>query len=189
AGLAQHSGDVVYRASFQGDTAGWTTLGQHATVTPSTQGAGVVFTCELGPKIFSGVASPAPAGFAKMQRIRLHVKTDHDTAMTFLLSEKKPGGGNYSTWFWSPANTWQWVEFTPADFTVNDGPNDPKDLDSKLDLNDVEGFALFDLGQFFASGTNPDLPITVRVDEGKHTATVDGFEVLSSPPAAPKLPN
>jgi hypothetical protein len=118
------------------------------------------------------------------------VKTDHATALGLLLSEKKPGGGNYSAWFWSPANTWQWIEFTPADFTLSDGPNDPKDADGKLDLADVEGIGLFDLGQFFAQmPENPDFHVVVHVEKGQHTITMESFEVLSSPPALPPLPS
>ncbi|SPE38185.1 exported hypothetical protein [Candidatus Sulfopaludibacter sp. SbA3] len=188
AGFAQAPDDVVFRQKFQGDTGNWTILGQHASMAPSPDSRSLAFTYEVAPKIFSGLVSPAPADFAKMQRMRFHVKTDHATAMAILISEKKPGGGNYSTWFWSPANTWQWVEVTPADFSLNDGPGDPKDTDGKLDLADVEGFGLFDLGSFFAqTPANADFPVMVQVDKGQHTAILDGFEVLSSPPAPPRL--
>lgn len=189
AGFAQGESDVVFRQIFQGDTGAWSVMGEHASVNSATDSHGLIFTYELAPKIFSGVVSPAPADFAKMQRIRLRVKTDHATAMGLLLSEKKPGGGNYSAWFWSPANTWQWIEFTPADFSVADGPTDPKDPDGKLDLADVEGIGLFDLGQFFAQlPGNADFPVVVHLDKGQHTTTMESFEVLSSPAAPPRLP-
>jgi hypothetical protein len=187
-GFAQAASDVVFRQTFQGDTGTWRVMGEHASVSPAEGGNGLVFRYELGPKIFSGLVSPAPADFAKMQRIRLRVKTDHATAMGLVLSEKKPGG-NYSVWFWSPANTWQWVEFTPADFNLNDGPNDAKDPDGKLDLADVEGIGLFALGQFFAQlPGNPDFPVSVHLEQGQHTATLESFEVLSSPAAESGLP-
>ena len=184
AGFAQVENDVVYRQTFQDDTGSWTALGDSASVSRATDSHGLVFSYELAPKIFSGVVSPAPADFVKMQRIRFRVKTDHATAMGVLLSEKKPAGGNYSAWFWSPANTWQWIELTPADFSLNDGPDDAKDPDGKLDLDEVEAVGLFDLGQFFAQVEgNSRLPLTVHLDKGRHTATVESFEVLSSPAA------
>jgi hypothetical protein len=187
--FAQAESDVVFRQSFDGGTGTWTAMGERAKVSSATGSHGLVFSYELAPKVFSGVVTPPPADLSKMQRIRFRVKTDHATGMALLLSEKKPGGGNYSAWFWSPANTWQWIEFTPADFTVNDGPNDPKDSDGKLDLADVDGIGLFDLGQFFASlPGNTEMPVTVRLDQGAHTATVESFEVLSTPAGAAPLP-
>jgi hypothetical protein len=185
-GLAQTTSDVLFLQNFQEDTGAWSVLGDHASVSKRADAPGMLFTYELAPKIFSGIVRPVPGGFDKMQRVRLRVKTDHATAMGVLLSEKKPGGGNYSAWFWSPANTWQTVEFTPADFTAGDGPGDPKDLDGKLDLGDVEGLGLFDLGQFFAQFPGGGAPITVKIDQGQHTAAVESFEVLSSPAAAPR---
>lgn len=188
AGWTQVASDLVFRQTFQEDTGAWTVLGGRGSLGKTVGAAGMAFTYEIAPKIFSGLVSPVPAGFDKMQRIRLRVKTDHSTAMGVLLSEKKPGGGNYTAWFWSPANTWQWVEFTPADFTITDGPNDPKDPDGKLDLGEVEGIGLFDLGQFFGQApSNPDFPLVVRQEPGPRTVTLEGFEVLSSPAAASHL--
>jgi hypothetical protein len=185
-GFAQAESDLIFRQTFQEGTGGWAALGERASVSRAPESHALVFSYELAPKIFSGVVSPVPAEFAKMQRLRLHVKTDHATAMGLLLSEKKPGGGNYSAWFWSPADTWQWIELTPADFSLNDGPDDAKDSDGKLDLADVEAIGLFDLGQFFAQmPANPDFPVVVSLAKGQHTARVDGFEILSSPAAQP----
>jgi hypothetical protein len=185
AGWAQSLDDVVFRQNFQGDTGTWMAMGEGAKVAPAADAHGLVFTYELAPKMFSGVVSPAPSDLAKAQRIRFRVKTDHATAVGLILSEKKPAGGNYSAWFWSPANTWQWIEFTPADFTLNDGANDPKDADNKLDLDEVEGMGLFDLGQFFGRlGSSGDLPLSAHVDEGQHSITVESFELLNSPEAA-----
>jgi len=187
AGSAQTSGDVVFRQDFQGDTGGWTAMGDAAKVAPASGSGGLVFTYELAPKIYSGVVSTAPPDLEKMRRIRFRVKTDHATAMGLVFSEKKPGG-NYSAWFWSPANTWQWIELTPADFTVNDGPNDPKDPNGKLDLAEVEGIGLFDLGQFFAQlPGKSEFPLAVQVAQGQHTATIESLEVLSTPGATPRI--
>lgn len=184
-GLAQSSDGVMLRENFQGDTGTWKAMGERASVRPAEAAPGMVFSYDLAPKTHSGIVTAVPADFAGMQRMRLHVKTDHATAMGVLLSEKKPGGGNYTAWFWSPADTWQWIELTPADFTVNDGEGDPQDADGKLDLGDVEGVGLFDLGQFFSQVPAANFPMAVHVDAGRHNATMDAFEVYSTPAAAP----
>ncbi len=186
--FAQAESDLILHQTFQEGTGGWKALGERASVSRAPESHALVFSYELAPKIYSGVVSPTPADFDKMQRIRLHVKTDHATAMGVLLSEKKPGGGNYTAWFWSPADTWQWIELTPADFSVNDGPADAKDADGKLDLADVEAFGIFDLGQFFGQAPeNTNFPVTVSLARGQHTAQLDDFQILSSP-AVPLSP-
>jgi hypothetical protein len=128
---------------------------------------------------------PAPPGFAGMRRLRFRVKADHDTALTVLLSEKKPGGGNYTAQVWTPANGWQQVELTPADFAVADGPNDPVDADGKLDLDEVEGIGITDMAAFFlAQAENPNFPVMVDKASGTHTLWVDDFEVMGAAESA-----
>ncbi len=61
-----------------------------------------------------------------MKSLRFRARTDHDTTIGVVLSERKPGGGNYVAMFWSPANSWQQVELTPRDFALSDSPTDPK---------------------------------------------------------------
>ncbi len=187
--FAQTTSDVILRQTFSEDTGAWMAMGENASVGRAPTGSGMVFHYEVAAKRFSGIISPPPPDFARAQRIRLHVKTDHATAMGVLLSEKKPGGGNYSAWFWSPADTWQWIEVTPADFSLNDGPTDAKDSDGRLDLADVEAIGLFDLAQFFSQmPRNPDFPVVMRQDAGAHTISVDSFEILTSAAAPARVP-
>src|SRR5215831_2349453 len=100
----------------------WTVMGQGSV---RLVGSTLTFSYPLQPKQLALIARPAPSEIAQLARLRFRIKTDHDTAMAVLLSEKKPGGGNYTAIVWSPANAWQQVELTPADFSVSDGPNDP----------------------------------------------------------------
>jgi hypothetical protein len=101
-----------------------------------------------------------------------------------LLTEKQPGGGNYVAWFWAPANAWQKIELTPADFSATDGPNDPVDPDGKLDLDQVNGIGLFDLAQYFSQlASNPTPPLSVAAQSGRHTLLLDSFEVSADAPA------
>lgn len=195
ASSAQTADDVILRQQFQQDTGGWTILGNDAEVHAEPSAARLagsagklIFSYELSPGQHSAAVLPAPPGFAHAQRIRFRIMSDRATAMGLLLSEKKPGGGNYAAWFWLPGGEWQQVELTPADFSATDGPGDPVDQDGKLDLDQVEGLGLFDLTQFFASlpGTT-DIPIIVAQASGKRTVSIQDFEVLRSPSTAPVL--
>jgi hypothetical protein len=186
AGLAQPEAGVLFRQSFQTDTAGWAVMGTDASVRVTTDSgrekgrSALAYNYELGAKKNSGLVLPVPKDFAQMRRIRFTVKSDHDAAVAVLLSEKKPGG-NYSAWFWAPADIWQTIELTPADFTVSDDPKDPVDPDGKLDVDAVEGIGIFDMAQFFAAlSSSPNLPIAVNIPAGAHTLLIDSFEVLSS---------
>jgi hypothetical protein len=108
---------------------------------------------------------PAPPAMARMQRLRLWVKTDRDTPVAVLLSETKPGGGNYTAWFWSPANAWQQIDLTPADFVLADGPQDPKDADGKLDLDQLQAVGVLDLASFFPAPSALAGPRTMWIDD------------------------
>lgn len=177
--FAQQEPEVVFR---QKEALGWNAIGDGSEVHGA--GGGMAFTYDVAPKKLSGIVIGAPQGFARMSSIRFAVKTDYDTAIGVLLSEKKPGGGNYAAWFWSPANVRQQIELTPADFSVTDGAGDPVDADGKLDLDQVEGVGIFDLAQFFlAMPRNPQLPLAVTQAPGKHTAVLEDFTVLSGGPS------
>src|SRR5262249_39521830 len=142
------------------------------------------------PKQFSMAVLPAPAEIARLRRLRFRVKTDHDTAVAVLLSEKKPGGGNYLATFSCTGGAWQPVELTPADFSVSDGPNDPVDADGKLDLDEVEGIGVVDLAEFFASQLeNPQVPVAIERPTGPHKLLLSNFELLAGTavPARPAL--
>jgi hypothetical protein len=159
----------------------WTVMGQGSV---RQVGSTVTFTYPLQPKQLALIARPAPPEMAQLARLRFRIKTDHDTAMAVLLSEKKAGGGNYTAIVWAPAAAWQQVELTPADFSVSDGPNDPVDADGKLDLDAVEGVGIADLAQFFLSlPENPDFPIVIDRQTGEHRVEIDHFELLTT--AAP----
>jgi len=156
----------------------WSVMGQGSVrVVEST----VTFTYALQPKQLGLVARPASPDMARLTRLRFRIKADHDTAVAVLLSEKKPGGGNYTAIVWAPADVWQQVELTPADFSVSDGPNDPADADGNLDLEAVEGVGIADVAQFFLSQPeNPDFPIVINRETGEHKMEIDHFELLTT---------
>jgi hypothetical protein len=175
--------DPLLRQTFDTDTSGWTVMGKGGSVRVS-EGT-LAFTYEVKARQAALAVLPAPAGFAGMRRLRFRVKADRDTALAVLLGEKKPGGGNYTAQLWAPANVWQQVELTPADFSVTDGARDPVDTDGKLDLDEVEGIGITDLAAFFlAQADNPDFPVAVDMASGEHTLWIDDFEVLGAAGAA-----
>jgi hypothetical protein len=177
---AQTKSDILLRQTFDTDTGGWIVIGQGGGV--RVENGRLAFSYELKPKQFALAALPAAPGLARLQRLRFRVMADHATALAVLLSEKKPGGGNYTATFWAPANTWQQVELTPADFSVSDGPNDPVDADGRLDLDAVEGIGLADVAQLFLTqADNPDFPVIVDRATGSHTLLLDDFELLAGP--------
>jgi hypothetical protein len=175
--------DTLLRQTFDTDTSGWMVMGKGGSVRVS-EGA-LAFSYELKARQIALAVLPVPDGFARMQRLRFRVKADHDTALVVLLSEKKPGGGNYTAQFWAPANVWQQVELNAADFSAADGPTDPVDADGKLDLDEVEGIGITDMAAFFlAQADNPSFPVAVDAASGMHTVWIDDFEVLGAAGAA-----
>lgn len=148
----------------------WIAMGLGGAVNTAPNGA-VEFKYQLGAKLFAAAVLPVDESFASMKSLRFRVRADHDTTLGVLLSERKPGGGNYAALFSSPANVWQQIELTPADFELSDGPNDPKDADGKLDLDQVEGVAIFDFANFIAASA-----------PGAHSISLDNFEVRTTAP-------
>jgi hypothetical protein len=161
----------------------WIAMGAGGSVSTPANG-GVEFKYELGKKQFAAAVLPANDSLASMKSLRFRAKTDHDTTVGVLLSERKPGGGNYSATFWSPAGVWQQIELTPRDFELSDGPNDPKDPDGKLDLDQVEGIGIVDLAILFENAAERDKIVVTKATPGAHTILIDNFEVRSTGPAA-----
>jgi hypothetical protein len=185
---AQSDPDVLVRHTFASGTSGWMAMGEGGGLR-AAEGA-LEFSYEVKPKQFAIAVLPAPEQIARVKRLRFRVKPDHDTAVAVLLSEKKPGGGNYIATFSCAAGAWQAVELTPADFSVSDGPNDPVDGDGKLDLDQVEGIGIVDLAEFFASQlASPDVPVYVNRPLGAHKLLVTDFEMRTdgATPARPAL--
>jgi hypothetical protein len=159
----------------------WVTMGAGGSARTADDGT-LEFKYELGTKQFAAAVLPSDGSVASMKSLRFRAKSDHDTTLGVLLGERKPGGGNYVALFWSPANQWQQIELTPRDFDLSDGPTDPVDADGKLDLDQVEGIAIFDLAHFFEGAMDRE-KIVVTKSTGAHTILIDNFEVRASAPA------
>lgn len=186
AAAAQSNPEVLFRQDFESENIDWMVMGSGGSVKVTHEagaahsGSGaLLFTYALKAKAGAAAVLPAPRDFERMSRIRFWAKADRNAPMAVLLSERKPGGGNYTAWFWAPKDVWQQVELAPADFVLSDGPTDPKDTDNKLDLDQVEGLGLLDLGHFFAG--NPAAAQLGLAASGEHSFWIDDFEVLAGP--------
>jgi hypothetical protein len=163
---------------------GWVATGPGASV-HIVNGAGqahsgaaaLALTYEVKPRQLAAAVMAATPALARMQRLHFWLKTDHACPVGVLLSEKKPGGGNYIAWVWAQA-AWQAVDLTTSDFILSDGPNDPKDSDGQLDLDQLQGVGVFDLSGFF-----PALAAPPADRASPRTLWIDDFEALAGPPA------
>ena len=175
--------------TFDTDTDRWMVMGTSGSVKVSKEaktGTGALaFNYSLDGKDIATALLPLGAGgFAEMRRIRFWMKSDHDAAIAVVMSEKKPGGGDYSSVVWAQKNVWQRVDLGLSDFMPNEGsPNDPIDSDGKLDPDQVEAVGILDLSAFF-NRMPTESPMVITRKTGQHTILIDDFELLNT--ASPK---
>ncbi len=180
--------------AFEQNEGGWTTMGTNAAVHITRAPADIkngkgalALSYEVAPRQVGMAVLPNIQGaLANISALRFWLRTDAATGVAVLLSEAKPGGGDYTAVVWSPKGVWQHIELTPADFAVNQGPNDPKDADGKLDMDQVQAIGILDLASLFAGATDNDVPIVVDKRSGKHMLWIDDFQAV--PGASPKQP-
>jgi hypothetical protein len=175
----------ILRSTFDDGLGAWVRMGENGTLrvaresreTRATEPS-LAFDYEIGEKKFGAAILPVePAALAAMHQIHFWIKTDYPTSVAVILSEK--GGGNYTALAWSPGGLWQEVKIELREFTLGEKPTDPPDPDGKLDVDQVQGIGLADLGQLFGGAPpNPDMPIALSRHPGKHTLLLSGFEVL-----------
>ncbi|HEY3841261.1 MAG TPA: hypothetical protein VGL72_32040 [Bryobacteraceae bacterium] len=176
----------ILRSTFGDNTGAWTALGGNGTVRVANEVAdtrdgkpSLAFDYVIGSKRFGAAILPVePAVLTGMEQLHFWIRTDYPTTVAVILSEK--GGGNYTAMMWSPGAVWQEVKVEPRDFTLGERPNDPPDPDGKLDVDQLRGIGLADLGQLFGAAL-PDtrLPVALSRNPGNHTLLVSDFEVLN----------
>jgi hypothetical protein len=180
--------NTIVHHSFESDEHGWKAMGGAGGVRVAKDAANrhdgmnsLAFDYSAGKEISFAIL-PVEFSLEKMKSLRFWLKTDVSTAVGVLLSEKKPGG-DYACWFWSPKDRWQQIVLTPADFTVNDGPNDPKDPDGRLDLDQVQGIGVIDLKIIFnmLAGLQ-QLPFQIDQLTGSHTLLLNDFQIQTDGP-------
>jgi hypothetical protein len=171
----------LIQETFEQNAGGWQGIGPNATVSVTRdpahvkEGKGALqYDYKIAKGEFNLLLLPTPNNeLAKMKSLRFWIKTDHIAAMVVTLQER--GGGRYNAAFTSPAQQWQHVELTPADFVLAKGNEDPKDPNNQLDLDQVEAVALADIGQFFAQVD--ELARLFGVPTGSHRLQMDDFQI------------
>jgi hypothetical protein len=177
------------RQTFEEGDEGWIPYGTdahvevvHDAAAVKNGGAALALRYTFNPGQYGSAVLPLEDGdLSGLDRLRFSIKADHSTSVIIVLSEKQPGGGYYSSWFWCPKDQWVNVSLTPQDFVLNQGPSDPTDNDGRLDLSEVRGIGLSDLGQAYQTlGADPTYPVVVDKITGKHVLFLDDFEWESS---------
>jgi hypothetical protein len=177
--------------TFEDGVSGWTGIGVNSKAALTRDAAHVKegkaalqfdYTVEKG-EMGALRLTPDPA-FAKAKSLRFWVHADAPTTLAVVLHEKQ--GGRYSAAIAAPADAWQQVEIAPSDFTLRTDKDDPKDPNSRLDLDQIEAIEIFDLAQIFAQIEEPTLRDLLGAKPGAHTLFVDDFTV--SEDALPEAP-
>lgn len=184
----------LVQTDFEASDGGWTAMGPNAKAAVTHEANSVhggkgalTFAYTVAKGQFGALVLPTPDGkLAHAGSFQFWVKADHATPIAVLLSEK--AGGHYTAFFTVPAGQWQSVSLTPADFTLGEDKNDPKDPDNKLDLDQVESVSLVDLGQMFAQTADTPLADVLGVQTGARTLLLDDFTVTAASETAPPKP-
>ncbi len=190
------SGEHTHQTFDQSDE-GWIPFGTdahvevvHDTAMVKTGGGALALRYTVVPGQYGSAVLPLEAGDLKgLQRLEFWIRADRATPVIVVLSEKQPGGGYYSSWFWCRKDEWLHASLSPRDFVLNQGPTDPADGDGRLDLDDVRGIGISDLGQAFQSlGADPTYPLVVDTASGPHTILIDDLEMVAGPGTPPAGP-
>lgn len=182
----------LIQATFEDGVGGWAGLGTTAKVAPTNEAASVHggkgalrFDYAVAKGQLNALLLPTPGGkLAGAKSFDFWVKADHAAPLILMLSEK--GGGHYTALFTAPAGQWQQVTLAPADFTLGESKDDPKDPDGRLDLEQVEAVGVFDFSQLFAQA-DAALATALGIQTGPRSLLLDDFSV-SAAPAAPADP-
>ncbi|HLV80294.1 MAG TPA: hypothetical protein VKT32_08420 [Chthonomonadaceae bacterium] len=175
--------------AFEADTNPWMGFGSNATVSLThdpahvREGKGALqFDYAVNKGEINALLLPTSGGaLAQAKSLRFWVQADHAAQLGVALQEQE--GGRYVALFSVPKDTWQQVELSTSDLVLSENPGDPKDPDGKLDLDQVQGIGIIDLGQLFAQADDPNMAKLFPVKKGMHTLYVDDFTVSAD--AAP----
>ena len=178
--------DIIHH-TFEKGGDGWTGFGPTAKISTSQDAADVKvgksslkFDYSVKKGQFDVLAFQLPAdSITKAKSFNFWIKPDSSGAIALSLQEKD--GGRYIAMFAVTANKWQQVSVATPDFILSAEPNDPKDADGKLDLDEVENISLIDLMQIFAQGADPNVEKMFSVKQGPHQLLLNDFTVSETP--------
>ncbi len=185
--------DILHH-TFEKGGDGWTGFGPTAKISTSQETADVKvgksslkFDYSVKKGQFDVLALQLPGDtLTKAKSFNFWVKPDSTGALALSLQEKD--GGRYIAIFAVTANKWQQVSVATSDFLLSSEPNDPKDADGKLDLDEVENVSIIDLMQIFAQGGDPAFEKMFSVKMGAHSLLINDFVVsdVAIPGSEPK---
>jgi hypothetical protein len=117
---------------------------------------------------------------AAAQSLRFWVKASRAIPLALVLRER--GGSSYGLLITLSENAWQQIEVSLADLGPADGQ---ADVNGKLDLDEVDGIALFDAtpGLALEAEADPQSAQALRLELASGSLWVDRFEVSEEPVA------
>ncbi|MBV9468419.1 MAG: hypothetical protein JOZ57_04185, partial [Abitibacteriaceae bacterium] len=177
--------NLITHDTFETGAGEWTAFGESAKAGITHDAANVKegqgaleFDYELKPNQFNALINPTANGLPKnTQAFQFWIKSDYGANLTLVLQEAN--GGRYLAMFIAPKDTWQRVEIAPSDFVLSDNPDDPKDPDNKLDLDQVQAVAIGDVNQIFIQ--NPQMAQLLHVQAAPHRFYLDDFLISPQP--------
>jgi len=183
--IAQAPAPIV-RFAFDDTDGGWNGQGTNCRASITTQssfnGAGALkFEYDLKPKAMSGLAwMPSEGALAGATMFRFWVRVEQPTTLALMVQER--GGGRYTSMFAAPKGKWQKVEVSTSDLILNEGSNDPRDADGKLNVERIEAVSFGDLAQFIAQAGSPEFAALLGLELGPRTMMLDDFTVTAEKP-------
>ena len=175
---------ALFRFNFNRDIGNWTSFGSGSATCITTEpelvkeGRGALkFKYEIG-KGFQAIllTTFAEGRVANVKTFRFWVRPDHNTTLSFVLSEKD--GGRYSAAFYAVKDTWNQVELSPGDFALDEGKDAPKDTDRVLDMELVNSIAMIDVNQTYPQSDAISKMFPVKI--GSHMLLLDDLGFFDS---------
>lgn len=176
----------LLRTTFAEGTDGWTAVGKNSKLTQTVENTKQAlrwdYATQKGDLSVLMLPVPFAGALGQAKILRFAVKCSAQTPLVVVLSEKN--GGRYLATFSPPEGIWQNVELAPGDFLLAEGPNDPKDPNHHLDMDQVESIGLTDMTQLFLQSDNKALLSLFDVKPGDRHLFLSSFGVYPGGVAA-----
>ncbi|NLH99289.1 MAG: hypothetical protein GX446_07325 [Chthonomonadales bacterium] len=173
----------ILRHTFDTELHGWSGIGINCRAAVATgssfNGIGALkFDYDIKQGAFGMLTYAPPEGsLASASAFRFWIRVDQPTTVAFIAQEK--GGGRFMAFLVPPRGKWQQVDIALGDLILNEGPNDPRDADGKLDPGRIENIAVGDVAQLVAQAGSQDIERILGVQQGPRTLLLDDFTVIT----------
>ena len=160
----------------------WTAVGEIAKVSAS-ENAGrksVRFEYTVDKRFHGLLALPIDGGLQQSTGLELTVTADGNRTVAAMLDEA--GGGRWTAIFSAPKDARQKVQLSLSDFFLNQGENDPKDANGKLDADKIQSVVVVDVDTFLGEEQNATSALFFPdYKTGPRALTLEGFRFTSAP--------